>query len=204
MKMRVFVYARVSTPDKSQNVENQLPEMRRELKRLGWELRREFIDRASASGKRKREQFDEMMVACERHQADAILIWSLDRFSREGPLKTLLLIDRLSRAGVKVKSMREPWLDPSSPTYELLLPIFAWIARQESIRLGERVKAGMTRARNNGARFGRPRHGVPIDTIARLRKSGASLRAIASRVKISEASVRRSLKMWSRQKGVRK
>jgi DNA invertase Pin-like site-specific DNA recombinase len=200
--MRAFLYARVSTTDKGQSVENQLPEMREVCRRLGWELRREFVDRASASGRLPRTAFDDMLAACDRGGADVVLIWSLDRFSREGVLKTLLLIDRLSRAGVKVKSLRETWLDPSSPTYELLLPIFAWIARQETIRLGERVRAGMARAREKGARFGRPRHGVPASRIARLRQSGASLRAIARAVGVSEASVRRSLKMAG--KGVRK
>ena len=206
MKLKVFLYARVSTRDKHQNTENQLPEMRREVQRQGWTLKREFIDRTSASGKKKREQFDEMLEACERHQADVLMIWALDRFTREGPLRTLLLIDRLSRAGVKVKSMREPWLDPNSPSYELLLPIFAWIAKQESMRLGERVKAGMERAREKGVRFGRPGHGADVAQIRRLRRSGASLRVIAARVRISEASVRRSLKMSIslRQKGVKK
>jgi DNA invertase Pin-like site-specific DNA recombinase len=206
MKMKTFLYARVSTTDKHQDAENQLPEMRREVERQGWTLKREFIDLTSASGKKKREQFDEMLEACERHQADVLMIWALDRFSREGPLRTLLLIDRLSRAGVKVKSMREPWLDPNSPSYELLLPIFAWIAKQESMRLGERVKAGMERAREKGVRFGRPGHGADVAQIRRLRRSGASLRVIAARVGISEASVRRSLKMFVslRQNGIKK
>ena len=204
--MRAFLYARVSTLDKGQEVENQLPEMRRSVEARNWQLRREYIDRASASGKRVREQFDEMLEACDRHEADAILIWALDRFSREGPLKTMLLLDRLARAGVKVRSLKEPWLDPDSPTYELLLPIFAWIAKQESIRLGERVRAGMARARENGARFGRPPHEADLQQIARLRSRGHSLRAIAKEVGISEASVRRALKSPARprQKGVRK
>lgn len=201
--MRAFLYARVSTRDKGQDVENQLPEMRCSVETRQWQLRREYIDYVSAGGKKVREQFDEMLEACDRGEADVILIWALDRFSREGPLKTMLLLDRLARAGVKVKSIKEPWLDPDSPTYELLLPIFAWIAKQERIRLGERVRAGMARAREKGVRFGRPGHGADAQHVALLRRRGHSLRTIAKEVGISEGSVRRLLKSNAglRQKG---
>jgi DNA invertase Pin-like site-specific DNA recombinase len=193
--MKAFLYARVSTRDKGQDTENQLPEMRQFAERRQWQLRREYVDHASASsGKKMREQFDEMLEACDRGEADVILVWALDRFSREGPLKTMLLLDRLVRAGVRVKSMKEPWLDPDSPTYDLLVPIFAWLAKQESIRLGERVRAGMARAREHGQRFGRPLHGADPQQIARLRGSGLSYRQIAKHVGISEGSVRRALK----------
>lgn len=190
--MRAFLYARVSTKDKGQDPENQLPEMRRSVEIRQWKLRREYIDHASAGGKKVREQFDEMLEACDRGEADVILIWALDRFSREGPLKTMLLLDRLSRAGVKVKSIKEPWLDPDSPTYDLLLPIFAWIAKQERQRISERVIAGLQTAREKGKRLGRPRVGNTSE-IATLRAQGLSLRAIGKKVGVSYASVKRRL-----------
>lgn len=204
--MKAFLYARVSTDDKGQDPENQLPEMRRFVTLREWILRREYIDYVTASGKKVREQFDEMLEACDRGEADIILIWALDRFSREGPLKTMLLLDRLQRAGVRVKSMKEPWLDPDSPTYELLLPIFAWIAKQERIRLSERVKAGMARVREKGVSVGRPRCEADAARIRTLRQRKHSLRAIAIEVGVSEATVRRLLKSPARprQKGIKK
>lgn len=201
--MRAFLYARVSTSDKDQDTENQLPEMRRCVEHREWILRREFVDNVSGRGKKVREQFDDMLNACDRHEADVIVIWALDRFSREGPLKTMLLLDRLQRCGVRVKSIKEPWLDPDSPTYDLLVPIFAWIAKQESIRLGERVRAGMDRAKMNGARFGRPRVTADPQKIHQLRAMGASTRGIAEAVGVSEGTVRNLLKKV-RNKGRRK
>jgi DNA invertase Pin-like site-specific DNA recombinase len=199
--VRAFLYARVSTQDKGQDPENQLPEMRRSVKIRNWQLRHEYIDHASAGGKKVREQFDEMLEACDRGEADVILIWALDRLSREGPLKTLLLVNRLERAGVRVKSMREPWLDPESPTYELLLPIFAWIAKQERQRLSERVLAGLERAKQNGAQLGRPALGDTAEIVA-LRAQKLSIRAIAKKVGLSPSAVADKLK--SAQKAVRK
>lgn len=204
--MRAFLYARVSTADKEQDAANQLPEMRRCVEGRAWKLRREFIDNVTGTGKKTREQFDEMMEACDRREADIVVIWALDRFTREGPLKTMLLLDRLQRAGVRVKSMREPWLDPDSPTYDLLVPIFAWIAKQESIRLGERVRAGMDRAREHGARFGRPRVNADPAVIGTYRAHGWTLRRIATKLGISEGSVRNALKSTARprKKGIGK
>lgn len=192
--MRAFLYARVSTADKEQDTENQLLDMRRCVDGREWKLRREFVDQVSGRGKKTREQFDEMLEACDRHEADVVVIWALDRFSREGPLKTMLLLDRLQRAGVRVKSLKEPWLDPDSPTYDLLVPIFAWIAKQESIRLGERVVAGMARARANGARFGRPRVSIDPAIAGTYRAHGWSLRRIAAKLGVSEGSVRNALR----------
>lgn len=200
--MRAFLYARVSTRDKGQDVENQLPEMRHSVERRDWQLRREYIDHVSAGGKKVREQFDEMLEACDRGEADVILIWALDRFSREGPLKTMLLLDRLERARVRVKSIKEPWLDPDSPTYELLLPIFAWIAKQERLRMSERVVAGMARAKEKGTRsgrrIGRPKVGADAALIRQLEQQGLARREIARRVNVSEGTVRNLLKSTAR------
>jgi len=202
--VRAIIYARVSTRDKGQDVDNQLPEMRAFVQGRGWNLKDEFVDYASAGGKVQRDQFESMIEACERGGADVLLVWALDRLSREGPLRTMLLIEKLSRCRVRVKSMKEPWLDPESPTYELLLPIFAWIAKQERVRIGERVRAGMERARGEGKTFGRPRIEVNRSQVARWRAQGLALRAIATRAGVSEGTIRRLLKSNPslRQKGV--
>lgn len=198
--MKAFLYARVSTDRKlnsrqrRQEVENQLRQLRELAANLEYEVVREYIDRVSGTGKKTREQFDEMMEEACNRRVKAIVIWALDRFSREGPLKTMIQLDRLNSAGVRVKSLKEAWLDPDSPTYELLVPIFAWIAKQESRRIGERVRAGMEREKAKGASFGRPRHGVDPLQIAALRAQGLSLRAIAAQVGISEGSVRNALR----------
>src|SRR5437588_561587 len=46
--MRTAIYARVSTVDKGQEVENQLTELRRFAASQGWQIHAEYIDRLSA------------------------------------------------------------------------------------------------------------------------------------------------------------
>jgi DNA invertase Pin-like site-specific DNA recombinase len=187
------IYARVSTDDKGQDPRNQIAALREHAARAGVHVVAEYIERESASGRRTRPEFERMLADADRGRFGILLVWALDRLSREGTLKTLLLIDRLARCGVKVKSHQEPWLDPSSPMYDLLLPVFAWIANQESRRIGERVKAGLQRVRAEGVRIGRPRvevdAGLVVEAYGRLR----SIRKTARELELSASSVRRLL-----------
>ena len=82
-------------------------------------------------------------------------MWSLDRFGRSmaGNVNDALALDA---AGVKLISVREPWLDTGGPVRDLLLAIFSWVAEQELRRLVERTRAGIERARAKGTKSGKP------------------------------------------------
>lgn len=196
---RVAIYARVSTDDKGQDPKNQIDEIHAYCAREGLEIapEREYVDRETGTGKRRRSEFERMLADAERHRFDLLLIWSLDRLTREGTLRTLLLVDQLDRCKVRVKSLREPWLDPDSPTYELLLPIFAWIARQESRRISERVKAGLARRRREGFVLGAPEK-RDYSKIGELKNEGRSVGEIARELGMPKSTVRFHLKKLRR------
>ena len=72
--MKSALYARVSTKDKGQDVENQLRQLREFCRKQGWEVVQEYIDHAS--GKRSdREQFQAMFSAASRREFDCLLFW---------------------------------------------------------------------------------------------------------------------------------
>ena len=83
-----------------------------------------------------------------------MLVWVLDRLSREGVAATLEIINRLAQYKVRVLSLQESWTEVEGPLQELLLSIVAWVARMESERRSERARAGLARAQ--GKRLGRP------------------------------------------------
>ena len=85
-----------------------------------------------------------------------LLIWELDRLSREGPLATLEIVHRLGQAGVQVWSYQEPWTEAGGELLDLLLAKAGWVARMESYRRTERTRAGLQRAVSQGKRLGRP------------------------------------------------
>ena len=90
-----------------------------------------------------------------KSKVDVVLVWALDRLSREGPLAILSLVDRLKRYGVRVISYQEPWTEAPGDLADILYAITGWVAREESKRRSERTKAGLERARALGKPIGK-------------------------------------------------
>lgn len=147
---------RVSKSDESQNPENQREPLRKFADSLGLEVAGEYQDYASG-GNSNRPQFQRMLKEARARKFDTILVWSLDRFSREGISNTLHYLEELRKNGVALKSLQESWLDTSDEGMgQLLIAILSWVAKQERIRISERTKAGLLTAKNNGKTLGRP------------------------------------------------
>ncbi len=155
---RVAIYARVSKDDGSQETENQLRILRDEIERNGYTLVGEYVDRESGrKGKRERSEFARLFEDAERRKLDLVLFWSLDRFSREGIRKTIAYLQRLDHLGVRFRSHTEPYLDTSNELIaHIVLGVTAYYAQLEAVRISDRTKAGLERARVAGKVIGRP------------------------------------------------
>lgn len=192
MSKNAAVYLRVSTDE--QSVDNQRPDLERVAEARGLAIVATYEERASAA--KRRPSFDRMMTDARRGAFDVLLVWSIDRFGRSmaGNVNDALALDD---AGVKIVSVREPWLDTGGPVRDLLLAIFSWVAEQELRRIVERTRAGMDRARTNGTRSGKPigrPHRLPpsdAERARRMRAAGRSVRAIAVAMKASRSTLAR-------------
>ena len=154
--MKIGIYARVSKNDESQDSQNQLNPLRDFAKALSGEIVEEYTD-LSSGGNSDREGFTRMLADADRRKFDLLLIWSLDRLSREGISNTLGYLERLKRNGVSIKSLQESWLDTRDEGLgQLLIAIFSWVAQQERKRIVERTMAGLDRAKRQGKKLGRP------------------------------------------------
>jgi DNA invertase Pin-like site-specific DNA recombinase len=106
-------------------------------------------------------------------------------------------LQQLESYGVQYKSYTEQYLDSSGIFKDVIVSLLATLARQEKIRLSERVKAGLERARRkyNGKIGGRPRiQQEKIDKINELNTLGLSLRRIAKEVNVHHGTVATYLK----------
>ncbi len=191
--MNCAIYARVSTRD--QSVENQLMELRAFCTRMGWQVYQEYVDHISGSkSERDRPSFKNLFEDAAKRKFDVLLVWSLDRFSREGAMQAMHYVQRLDSCGVGFKSYTEQYLDSTGIFREALISLIATLAKHERVRLSDRVKAGLARAKTQGREPGRPE--LPKDKISRiasLRSEGLSLRAIARKLKISDHTVKKYL-----------
>ena len=75
----------------------------------------------------------------------------------------------------------------------MVISLMATLAKQERLRISERTKAGLQRARRAGRVLGRPRVDVDVQKLRRLQASGLSLRRIAAKTGLSLSTVARSL-----------
>lgn len=178
----------VSTRD--QSVENQERELRRWADRLGFEVAAVYADTASGS-RGDREALAAVLAGAHRREFGVLLIWSLDRLSREGIGAMARYIEQLRAACIRVMNHQEPWLDTSGPVGDLLIAIFAWVAQQERLRIGERVRAGQVRARAQGVRLGRKPRVVDLEEIRRRRARGQGWKKIARALKVPTRTLRR-------------
>lgn len=160
--MRAVLYARVSKADQTQDPESQLKPLRKYAEALGYPVSYEYVDYASG-GSANRPQFQLMLKDARLRKFDIVLIWALDRFSREGINNTLSYIEKLRSNKITLKSLQESWLDTSDEGMtQLLIAIFSWVAKQERIRISERTKAGLARSskkpgRPKGKKDSKPR-----------------------------------------------
>ena len=67
------------------------------------------------------------------------------------------------------------------------------VAELERSLIVERVRAGLRNARAKGKRLGRPRSGVDVTEIGRLRAQGASWRVIGAALGVSPATALQAL-----------
>jgi DNA invertase Pin-like site-specific DNA recombinase len=174
--MRVAIYARVSTDDKGQDPENQLRQLREYCENAKHRIVAEYVDHASGrKDTNGRKQFAALFADASKRKFDMVLFWALDRFSREGMRPTVAHLERLNSYGVAFHSYTEPLLNTDNEMVrDILLAVMSALAKQEAIRLSDRTKAGMARAKAAGKHVGRPSLNIG-DHIAKLIAGGASV-----------------------------
>jgi len=142
---RVAIYARTSTNE--QVTENQLPVLEQLCHQRGWQVVAIYQEHGSAWHNGHQPELSKLVKEARLGRYDMVLCWALDRLSRAGALAILRLVDRLKGYGVKVISYQESWTEAPGELAEILYSMTGWVARMESLRQSERVKAGLARAK---------------------------------------------------------
>ncbi len=152
--IKAAILCRVSDP--GQHTDNQLADLTAWAVRRGFEVAATYEFQESAWKGAHQKQLSKVYTDARTGKFQVLLVWALDRLSREGPLATLEIVHRLGQSGVQVWSYQEPWTEAGGELLDLLLAIAGWVARMESSRRSERTKAGLARAVAQGKRLGRP------------------------------------------------
>ena len=159
MSDRAAIYLRVSTDD--QCAENQLPSLEEWALRNTLRIVGVYREEVTAWKNGHQVELKRLLSDALYGKFDYLIIWALDRLTREGAAKLMTLINTLGQRGVKVISIQEPFtqavMGPMGEIItEMLYALYGCMAKLESQRRSERTRAGLARARTQGKRLGRP------------------------------------------------
>ena len=198
--MKCALYARVSKHDDSQDPENQLVRLREYAKGRGWDIYREYFDKASGANA-KRPALDKMVADAKARRFGVILVTKVDRMARS--LRNLEnLIAEVEERGVKFECTDQAFsTDGASGT--LTRQILGAVAQFERELIRDRTRDGLARARLSGRRLGRPPLNISTEQILRLKEAGLTHKQIAAKVGMSYQGVRKRLRAAGATKGGR-
>jgi DNA invertase Pin-like site-specific DNA recombinase len=196
---KAALYYRVST-DK-QDLDSQRHAVERWLDELTESRRPKqvtvFQDEGISGKTTNRPGFQAMLSAAYGGKVDTIIVYRLDRFSRNATTAIKLLLS-LDEAGVAFISVTQPVLNlgHENPFRRTMLAAFAEIAEIERDTIVARVRAGLDAARKRGVRLGAP---IKVSAAKReearlLKAQGHSYKSIALRLELSVGSVHKMLK----------
>ena len=139
--INIVVYARYSSNAQTeQSIEGQLRVCREYAENKGYSILNEYIDRAMTGTNDNRPQFQQMIKDSEKKTFQYVLVYKLDRFSRN-KYDNALYKHMLQQNGVKVISATEAISDtPEGALMEGLLEMFAELYSKD---LSQKVTRGL-------------------------------------------------------------
>ena len=126
---------------------------------------------------------------------DLIIISDLTRLSRS--VKDLFsLVDQIEKKGANIKSLKESWMDTSTPQGKLMFTIFAGISQFERDLISQRTLEGLAAARARGRKGGRPKKDEKTITLAlkMYQEKTYSISEITKATGVSKTTIYRYIK----------
>ena len=138
-------YARVSTLD--QNLDRQLDSLD------GNGAEKIFTEKVSG---KKFDRPELMRMIDQLRDGDVVIISELTRLSRS--TKDLFaIVEQIQAKGANIRSLKETWLDTTTPHGKLMFTIFAGLSQFEADLTAQRTREGLATARARGRFGGRPK-----------------------------------------------
>jgi DNA invertase Pin-like site-specific DNA recombinase len=191
MTMRAALYHRVSTAD--QDATNARDELRAAAARMGAQVVLD-VEETGSGARNDRPGLAQVMTAVRRGKVDVVLVWKLDRFGRSS-LDLLANIEAITGAGARFVAVTQG-LDIKSggdAMSKLMLTMLAAVAEFERDLIKERTRLGVARARERGAKLGRPSSGVDAARVRELRAGGASWAQVGAELGCHASAARRAV-----------
>ncbi len=196
MTNRCAIYARISLDREGdkESPKRQEAECRSFAGAKEWDVVGIYVDRDTSAyaTTARRPEFERMLRDVDAGLLDVVLVWKLDRLTRQGPRGIGKILDRLDAGGAVLASVQES-LDATTTMGEAMIGVIASLGKAESEAISVRVKSAHDTAARQGKmhsggsrQFGYDRDGrvnkkeakVVREVVERIGR-GESLRQIA-------------------------
>lgn len=189
--MNVVIYCRVSTKDKEQNPERQVFPCIKYCEFHEHKIINIIREKHEGdSSPFERPEFKNINLK----QIQGIIVYSIDRLTRQHPTKVMNLLNRFKDMGIKIVSITEPIFNMESEMAEPLQYFMTWWNNYFLKKLSRDVISGLERAKKEGRFGGRPKIKINQYEIKRLKEQGKSIRQIAKELNLSVSVVQRCSK----------
>jgi len=186
-QLRVCCYVRVSTED--QNAESQKAQLKEYCQRREWIEHVGWFQDAASGMNRNRGALGVMMDEVREGTVDVVLTWKIDRLARSLNHLAQLLAEFQTHKVALVCPSQGIDTTSSNPCAEFQINILAAVAQFERELIVERVKAGVTAAKNRGVKLGRPSlKEKRINAIRQLSAEGMGAADISRRLNLPYSS----------------
>lgn len=139
-KIPAVIYARFSSSNqREESIEGQIRECTEFAERNGYEIIKEYTDKALTGRTDRRPGFQQMIADSEKRQFKAVIVWKMDRFARNR-YDSAMYKHRLKKNGVKLVYARESV--PEGAEGIILESVMEGFAEYYSANLAENVKRG--------------------------------------------------------------
>lgn len=190
-KFLVATYSRVSTSHHGQNPDVQIHDLRRYCQARDWSIAHEIVDHGFGGGTDSRPGLKRLLALVRAREVDGVAVVKLDRLFRS--LKHLVTtLEEFQALGVQFVAVRDN-VDYTTPAGRLFVQMLGSLAEFEKSLLRERTMMGLSHARAQGKRLGRP----PCHDkakIIRLRAEGLSYREIARNLGVAMGTITKAIR----------
>src|SRR5215813_13696597 len=184
------IYMRVSTKGHGQTTDTQALALGEYAQRRGFEIFQEYSDEGISGSKDSRPALDRLMKDASARKFDVVIVARFDRFARSVS-HLLRALEEFSHLGIDFVSLSES-IDTSTPMGKMIFTVLGAVAELERNLIKERVHMGISRARKQGKRLGRPKRVFDREK-ARTMLQSMSVREVARQLGVSRGVIERDM-----------
>lgn len=149
-RSRAVLYVRLSeSTEESTSVARQEADLRARAEADGLEVVEVLVD-DGISGRRSRERADRALAMIRSREADVLMVWKFDRWSRQGLGVLAALIETLDATPGSKALFLKDGLDTDQSAWRIIAAVLAEVARMEAEGISLRVRSSIAALRTSG------------------------------------------------------